>query len=70
MAERGEKEVTMNRQVRTFKTVLAEKAKAAGSKSPSEYKAFYDACRYVAEKFRGNSSKDFERWMQEESIFD
>lgn len=60
----------MTKPTRTFKHVLAEKAKAAGAKHPSEYKAFYDACRYVAEKFRGNSSKDFERWMQEESIFD
>jgi hypothetical protein len=54
---------------RTFKTVLAEKAKAAGAKHPSEYKAFYDACRYVADKF-DTRGKDFEKWMKEESMFD
>lgn len=60
----------MKTTTRTFKHVLAEKAKETGAKSPSEYHAFFEACRYVAEKFRGNSSKDFERWIQEESIFD
>jgi hypothetical protein len=55
---------------RTFKTVLAEKAKQSGCKTPSQYKAFYDACRYVSEKFRGNKSKDFSEWINEESLFD
>jgi len=55
---------------RTFKTVLAEKAKFAGCKTPSQYKAFYDACRYVADKFRGNKSKNFSEWINEESLFD
>lgn len=60
----------MKNATRTFKTVLAEKAKQSGAKSPSEYKAFYDACRYVSEKFRGTTSKEFDRWIHEESMFD
>ena len=54
---------------RTFKTVLAERAKLVGCKTPSEYKAFYDACRYVADKF-DTRGKDWEKWMKEESMFD
>lgn len=54
---------------RTFKTVLAEKAKAAGAKHPSEYKAFYDACRYVADRFN-KTRYDFDEWMKQESFFD
>jgi len=59
----------MDKTKRTFKTVLAEKAKQSGAKSPREYREFYDACRYVSEKFRG-SHKDFTEWIKEESIFD
>lgn len=54
---------------RTFKHVLAERAKLVGCKTPSQYKAFYDACRYVADKF-DTRGKDFEKWMKEESMFD
>ena len=55
---------------RTFKQVLAEKAKKAGAKSPSEYHAFFEACRYVAEKFRNNATKDFDQWIHEETRID
>ena len=60
----------MKTTTRTFKHVLAEKAKEAGAKSPSEYHAFFEACRYVSEKFRGTTSKEFDRWIHEESFFD
>lgn len=50
--------------------MLTEKAKSAGAKSPSEYHAFFEACRYVSEKFRGTTSKEFDRWIHEESFFD
>ncbi len=59
----------MKTTTRTFKHVLAEKAKQSGCKTPSQYKAFYDACRYVADKF-DTRGKDFEKWMKEESMFD
>ena len=55
---------------RTYKQVMAEKAKAAGAKAPGEYRAFYDACRYVAETFRNKLYKDFNSWMKEESYID
>lgn len=54
---------------RTFKTVLAEKAKLVGCKTPSQYKAFYDACRYVADRFN-KTRYDFDEWMKQESFFD
>jgi hypothetical protein len=54
---------------RTFKTVLAERAKLVGCKTPSQYKAFYDACRYVSQKF-AHSHRDFNEWFNEESFFD
>lgn len=59
----------MDKTKRTFKTVLAEKAKKAGCTHPSQYREFYDACRYVSEKFR-HSHKDFDEWIKEESFFD
>ncbi len=40
-----------------------------GCKTPSQYKAFYDACRYVAEKYRRNYY-DFNDWLKQESFFD
>jgi hypothetical protein len=60
----------MDKTKRTFKTVLAEKAKQSGAKSPREYREFYDACRYVSEKFRGARGYSFDEWIKEESFFD
>lgn len=60
----------MDKTKRTFKTVLAEKAKKAGCTHPSQYREFYDACRYVSEKFRGARGYSFDEWIKEESFFD
>lgn len=48
---------------------MAEKAKLVGCKTPSQYKAFYDACRYVADRFN-KTRYDFDEWMKQESFFD
>ncbi len=54
---------------RTFKTVLAEKAKLVGCKTPSQYKAFFEACAFCYEKGY-NKKTTFSEWIEEESFFD